>query len=129
MKKYEKQGGIKWYFKTWYKVKKYGIKFWFSQDYRRRCHNRKSSKRGQEVYGSGYKSRKKETKLKLFKIKGNKCFWCDKRMNFKTATIDHIIPVSQERNNTYSNLRLIHEECRAIRDNAIRNGLIINPKE
>ena len=68
-------------------------------------------------YGNFSRNRRnlKRTLLARNKI----CFWCDTELTFETATIDHIVPAAVRKDNSLKNLRLIHEDCRVMRDRAI----------
>lgn len=54
----------------------------------------------------------------------NKCFWCWDTLG-KRVTIDHIKPLSRGgASQDLKNMRLIHEDCRKQRDQAIYSGLV-----
>jgi 5-methylcytosine-specific restriction endonuclease McrA len=91
----------------------------------RKRRNRKTNERYKRVYGSNYCHKKKRYKKILFCTKGNKCFWCNKRIDYKKATIDHIKPISKGGSvHIVSNMRIIHNHCRIKRDRLISKGLL-----
>ena len=49
-------------------------------------------------------------KVRLYK-KSNACAKCKKKMSFKEATVDHIIPISQGGMNNPNNYQLMCEPC------------------
>jgi len=106
------------------RVKKYGIKYYYSIDFRKKCRNRECTLRDRKKRGNAFRANHESLKIWLFRHKGKKCFWCNKNMDFEDATIDHIVPVSIEKNNKKSNLRLIHEKCRVERDKLINKGIL-----
>lgn len=101
------------------RVCKYGIKYSFSQKFRKKCRKKEQRKR----YGN-YRSKSKHRKHQLFRRDGNRCFWCNGKMIWKTATIDHIVPVSVKKDNSLANMRLIHDDCRVVRDRFIAKGIL-----
>lgn len=105
------------------RVRKYGVKYLFSIAYRHKIRNRENTARNRIKYKSFIRNRR-SIKTTLFSRDGNKCFWCGNKMTFKEATIDHIIPVSVKTDNSTRNLRLIHNDCRIIRDKAIAKGIL-----
>jgi 5-methylcytosine-specific restriction endonuclease McrA len=47
----------------------------------------------------------------LFNRDGTKCFYCNVKLNFETATIDHLIPKSQGGSDNLDNLVLACHGC------------------
>lgn len=114
--------------------KKYGFKYTFNRKYREQFilnelrikRNRKNNLDQRKKYGNNWSRKAHRLRQRLFSRDGNICFWCEQTMRYDNATIDHIIPVCQQpRNNSLSNLRLIHESCRRQRDKKV---LILNGK-
>lgn len=114
---------IKIFYQMLPRARKYGIRYLLSKDYRRKCKNREVHLRDRKKYKS-FVGNKKSIKIALFRRDGNKCFWCYQVMTFSEATIDHKVPVSEGTNNSKTNLRLIHNECRITRDRAIAKGIL-----
>lgn len=56
------------------------------------------------------KSSYKQEKRKLLK-KTNRCHWCNIPLNFKTATIDHVIPLTRGGLNNLNNMVLSCDSC------------------
>lgn len=105
------------------RARRYGIRYLFDKDFRRRMRNREHTLKDREKRGS-YIGNARSLKIALFRRDGNKCFWCTLPMKFHEATIDHIVPVSVRKDNSKKNLRLIHDTCRRERDRAIAKGLL-----
>lgn len=55
--------------------------------------------------------KKKQLRRSVFNRDGFKCFWCDKPLISKTATVDHIIPKSKGGLFEYGNLVTSCEKC------------------
>ena len=102
---------------------KYGIKYFFNQDFRRIVKNKERNLKSRATYKS-FNGNRKSLKIALFRLNGNKCFWCNNKMTFQEATIDHIKPASQGGSNKKDNLRLIHNDCRVERDRLIQRGVL-----
>jgi len=116
---------LKSYYNFWKRVWKYGLRYYFSQEYRHKIRNKEKSKRDKIYYGS-FTGNRRSLKKWLFENRGNKCFWCGEVMKWDTATIDHIVPICKNhRDNSKKNLRLIHDECRVVRDKMISRGELI----
>lgn len=103
----------------WPRAKKYGLKYFWSKSFRNLVRHREDNKK----YGSlRCPSNRKRIRYILLR-NNNSCFWCG--YIFKKTdkiTIDHILPVSQGGDNKLTNLRLIHDDCRVIRDRMIEKG-------
>jgi 5-methylcytosine-specific restriction endonuclease McrA len=56
-------------------------------------------------------SNKRKIRRFLFNRDGTGCFYCNTRLNFETATIDHLIPKSQGGSDNLDNLVLACHEC------------------
>ena len=112
-------------------AKRYGIRVFWDKEYRakviRKAKNRKRTLADRKRWGGSGRASpesKRKLKIRLFKILGNKCFWCRGRMFLNTSTIDHIVPSSHGGNSKHSNLRLIHNSCRVERDRMINKGTL-----
>jgi 5-methylcytosine-specific restriction endonuclease McrA len=103
---------------------KYGLQYFWDRDFRRRIRNKETAHKNKERYGSAFPSNKRSLKAALFRRDGSICFWCGERLFFDSATIDHINPVKEGKNNKKENLRLIHDACRIERDRSIQKGVL-----
>ena len=112
-------------------ARKYGLRMsWdkkYAQKVLRKVRNRKSTLRDRARWGGSARAGaagKHKTKTLLFKINGNKCFYCGRSMTYRGSTMDHIIPFSEGGGSDIGNLRLIHDPCRIERDRAINKGIL-----
>lgn len=112
------------FFMMWPRIRKYGISYYYDKGFRKRCKKYEVGKRQKRLYGSSFLAKRSRIKQAMFRANGNICFWCNKPMKSKNATIDHIIPISKGGGNEYFNLRLVHDLCRVERDRQIQKGLI-----
>lgn len=53
---------------------------------------------------------RRELKQKLMR-RGSTCYWCGKVLEWSTATIEHMIPLSRGGSNHISNCRLACKKC------------------
>ena len=103
------------------KIKKHGIRFAFSKQYRKECNASDRKKRRNSGLGQLRDNRRKrKVKQSLFIRDGNKCFWCGENITVKTSTIDHVIPIKFGGKSKQYNLQLIHCNCRVDRDKLFR---------
>ena len=104
------------------KVKKWGWRYYFDWEFRKRCRNRERTLKSRRLYGNNYSYKRKRFIRRYLALHGNSCFWCGKRMRMEEITVDHIKPVAQGGKTEFSNMRLIHESCRVERDRLINSG-------
>jgi 5-methylcytosine-specific restriction endonuclease McrA len=102
-----------------YYLRKYGIRFYFDKEYKEEVYRsirREQDRRRSKKHRLGsFRANKKKRKLALFKRDGNKCHWCNTKMKFKEATVDHIVELSKGGSHHLKNLRLMHLDCHKIR--------------
>lgn len=66
-----------------------------------------------------HKHEKREIVARLWDRDGDICYLCDQRMNYKTTTIDHEIPLSKGGKDDMSNYKLVHPACNLEKGNMI----------
>ena len=62
---------------------------------------------------------KRRKKQQLAEIFGLYCFWCQRKLLFEEATIDHLWPQSKGGSNQLENLRLTCHSCNHSRGNSL----------
>lgn len=60
---------------------------------------------------------KRKIKSELFQKRRGRCSYCDARMSYEEATLDHVTPRSQGGGNTRDNLRLSCKTCNGLKAN------------
>lgn len=63
------------------------------------------------IRASWHKHEKVEIMAELWERDGDICYLCDHKLDPKTATIDHVIPLSKGGKDAMSNYKLTHAEC------------------
>lgn len=96
---------------------KYGPRYYWDRNFRRRMRNRESNERSKEKYGSGYLSSKKYIKFQLISRNGNICQLCRRTFPYTRLTIDHKIKVTKGGTHELSQLQLLCRRCHDFKDN------------
>lgn len=81
---------------------------------------------GKEGFAVGKVERRKSyrsVKVKLL-ARTNKCHWCTAKLTLRTATLDHLIPLSRGGLNNMNNYVLACEPCNKARGNDLPVGLL-----
>lgn len=97
------------------RAKKYGVKYYFSKDYRRKVKNRENTLVQREKYGS-FVGNRQSLKDALYTKQRGHCNWCRFWFPKEQLTIDHIIKVTEGGDNKFRNLRLLCKTCHEIKD-------------
>lgn len=106
------------------RILKYGLRYQFDSEFRRKKDNIESAKRRKKKYKLGsFRANAKRRKVTLFRRDGNRCHWCTQKMTFKEATLDHIVEVSKGGTHHLNNLRLMHRDCHETRHRTERLGV------
>ncbi len=58
-----------------------------------------------------YKHEKEEIFARLWARDGNICYLCEQELDYRTVTLDHVIPLSKNGKDAMSNYKLVHEFC------------------
>lgn len=116
------------FFKSLYKLWRisnlYGIRVLWDAPYYNRESIKYNIKVRNEKLGKDWRANRPKVVKELRKRDDNKCFWCGEHVGGQ-PTIDHIKPLSKGGNPTdLRNLRLIHNQCRKQRDQAIYSGQV-----
>lgn len=107
---------FKYFWQMLPRARKYGIRYFWDEEFRRLCKQREYSKKQRKKYGCFYKNRE-ELLDSLIRRDGLKCRWCDTRLTRWKATIDHIEKVAiGGRNNSKKNLQILCRECHTFKD-------------
>ncbi|MDX9797922.1 MAG: hypothetical protein RBT05_03605 [Bacteroidales bacterium] len=78
------------------KIHKYGMRYIFNLEYRKRC-NLKERRRRQRIKRRFYKTTAQKNAIREYcsKKQNNMCFWCGNNFSDNDIkTIDHILPIS-----------------------------------
>lgn len=66
-----------------------------------------------------YKHEKLDIYARLWARDGNICYLCEQELNYKTVTLDHVIPLSKGGKDMMSNYKLVHEFCNIQKGNML----------
>jgi hypothetical protein len=98
------------------RVRKYGIRYLFDQEFRRVMVQREKDRRRRKVRGSGFLSRVKKIKHNLAAIREPKCVMCKKYFELKDLTVDHRVRFCDGGTSDYKNLQLLCLKCHESKD-------------
>lgn len=74
---------------------------------------------GMRYYGKNVKRRTNGyAKDYVYKNPNCKCIYCDTKLNYKNATVDHIVAISKGGNNSKVNLLVCCKDCNSDRGNS-----------
>jgi hypothetical protein len=68
---------------------------------------------------SWHKHEKMEIYARLWDRDGNICYLCEKELDYKTVTLDHVIPLSKNGKDRMDNYKLVHEYCNLQKGNML----------
>lgn len=108
---------IKTLFQMTPRALKYGPKYYWNRDFRRKMRNRESNEVAKRKYGSGYLTRKQHTKDQLITRDGNKCAHCSHILSKYLLTIDHKKKVTEGGTHDLEQLQLLCRRCHNLKDN------------
>lgn len=66
-----------------------------------------------------HKHEKQEIFARLWDRDGNICYLCEKELDYKTVTLDHVVPLSKGGKDTMANYKLVHEFCNIQKGNML----------
>lgn len=106
---------IKYFWVMLPRARKYGIRYFWDEEFRGICKQREHNKKQRKNYGCFYKNREGLLNA-LIQRDGLRCRWCSIRLTRWQATIDHIEKASAVRNNKKTNLQILCKECHTFKD-------------
>ena len=97
---------------------KYGYKYCFNENFRKRVQNKITTKRRRLKYGSVYFNSRVRFKKRILRNKTHGyCAMCKNTFFKKDLSVDHIISVSNGGSNNKNNLQLLCIKCHRSKDN------------
>ncbi len=105
---------------------KYGFRYYYDEDFRKKKKNREITLRGRKRYGTRFYNNRKNIIKYLIRNYGKKCQLCDRRLKTKEITVDHIVPVSKGGTHDIGNLQILCHTCHTWKDSPKKSDAQFN---
>jgi len=98
------------------RIRKYGLRYLFDREFRRKKKQKEHGVKNRKKYGSAFLTKRKMIKDDLIKRDGKKCQRCKFGFPAEKLTIDHKIRLRDGGTNQYNNLQLLCNPCHVFKD-------------